>query len=89
MTSEHQGGREFDIIIQGATGFTGTLVAEYLLRQYGVDGDLRWALAGRSEEKLREVRQSLGSAASDPWLLADSRPIEIRRPTNSTENPIA
>lgn len=73
MSSEHQGEREFDVIVQGATGFTGTLVAEYLLRQYGAGGDLRWALAGRNEEKLREVRESLGSAASDVDLIvADS-----------------
>ena len=73
MSSEHQGKREFDIIVQGATGFTGTLVAEYLLRQYGADGDLRWALAGRSEDKLREVREGLGAAASELELIvADS-----------------
>lgn len=73
MTSEHQGSREFDIIIQGATGFTGTLVAEYLLRQYGVGGDLRWALAGRNEEKLRDVRQGLGSSAGElDLIVADS-----------------
>ena len=73
MSSEHQGEREFDVIVQGARGFTGTLVAEYLLRQYGAGGDLRWALAGRNEEKLREVRESLGSAASDVDLIvADS-----------------
>lgn len=73
MSSERQGKREFDIIVQGATGFTGTLVAEYLLRQYGADGDLRWALAGRSEDKLRKVREQLGSAASDVDLIvADS-----------------
>jgi len=73
LSSERQGNREFDIIVQGATGFTGTLVAEYLLRQYGADGDLRWALAGRSEDKLREVRERLGSAASDVELIvADS-----------------
>jgi len=73
LSSEHQGKREFDIIVQGATGFTGTLVAEYLLRQYGADGDLSWALAGRSEEKLRKVREGLGSAAGDVNLIvADS-----------------
>lgn len=71
--SDQQDKREFDVIIQGATGFTGTLVAEYLLRQYGASGDLRWALAGRSEQKLREVRQKLGSAANDLELIvADS-----------------
>jgi short subunit dehydrogenase-like uncharacterized protein len=65
--------REFDIIIQGATGFTGTLVAEYLLRQYGIGDNLRWALAGRSETKLQQVRDGLGAAASGLELIvADS-----------------
>ncbi len=73
MTTEQTSGREFDVIIQGATGFTGTLVAEYLLRQYGTDGELRWALAGRSEQKLREVRAQLGvAAASLELIVADS-----------------
>ena len=52
--------REFDIIVWGATGFTGALVAKYLLRQYGIDGDLRWAIAGRSQEKLDSLRSELG-----------------------------
>ena len=73
MTTDQPDNRPFDIIVQGATGFTGTLVAEYLLRQYGTDGNLRWALAGRSEEKLQEVRAGLGSEASDLTLIvADS-----------------
>ena len=65
--------REFDVVVQGATGFTGTLVAEYMVRQYGVGGNLRWALAGRSKEKLETVRDSLGpEAASLELILADS-----------------
>jgi len=40
--------QSFDIIIWGASGFTGRLVAEYLLRQYGLEGDLKWAIAGRN-----------------------------------------
>ena len=73
MTTGQNDDREFDVIIQGATGFTGTLVAEYLLRQYGIDSDLRWALAGRSEDRLREVRDALGSSASGLELIvADS-----------------
>ena len=73
MTNTTHDAREFDIIIQGATGFTGTLVAEYLLRTYGVDKDLRWALAGRSEDKLQQVRDALGDAASNLELIvADS-----------------
>ncbi|MFT6890732.1 MAG: short subunit dehydrogenase-like uncharacterized protein, partial [Halioglobus sp.] len=42
--------REFDIIIWGATGFTGRLVAEYLVDTYGVEGDLLWAIAGRNQD---------------------------------------
>lgn len=71
--SEQQENREFDVIVQGASGFTGTLVAEYLLRQYGAGGDLRWALAGRSQKKLQDVRKSLGPTANDIELIvADS-----------------
>jgi short subunit dehydrogenase-like uncharacterized protein len=67
--------RKFDLILFGATGFTGQLVAEYLLEQYGADGELRWALAGRSLSKLRAVRQALQGAkppASLTLLEADS-----------------
>jgi len=48
----------FDVIVWGATGFTGQLVAEYLAQTYGVDGDLRWAIAGRNRDKLESVRQA-------------------------------
>ena len=46
--------REFDLIVYGATGFTGRLVAEYLVERY-TDGSLKWAMAGRSADKLAEV----------------------------------
>ena len=73
MTIVQHDDRTFDIIVQGASGFTGTLVAEYLLRQYGANDELRWALAGRSEEKLRDVRAALGPEASDlKIIVADS-----------------
>ena len=39
---------KFDIIVYGATGFTGQLVAEYLAARYSSDSDLKWAMAGRS-----------------------------------------
>lgn len=67
--------RHFDLILYGATGFTGKLVAEYLLEAYGADGDLRWALAARNEEKLESVRASLQGSRPDkplPLLAADS-----------------
>ncbi len=67
--------RDFDIVVWGATGFTGALVAEYLLAQYGTghDHDLRWAIAGRSEDKLEKLRHALGAeAAALPTIVADS-----------------
>ncbi len=63
--------RIFDVIVWGASGFTGRLVAEYLLAQYGLDGKVRWAMAGRSEDKLIKVRAELGNE-DIPILLADS-----------------
>ena len=63
--------RNYDIVLFGATGFTGKLVAEYLLDQYGSGADLRWAMAGRSMDKLEAIRDELGGA-DIPLLLADS-----------------
>lgn len=65
--------REFDIILFGATGFTGSLVAEYLLREYGTNSSLRWAIAGRSPAKLETIATNLGSGGGEiPRLQADS-----------------
>ena len=44
--------REFDIIVWGASGFTGKLVTEYMEKTYG-NGNLKWAIAGRNREKLQ------------------------------------
>ena len=66
----------YDIIIWGATGFTGKLVAEYITERYGANGRVRWAIAGRNLQKLEQVRANLAkidAAAADlPLLLADS-----------------
>ncbi len=64
--------KSFDIIVFGATGFTGRLVAEYLNQTYGVNGAVRWAMAGRSASKLAEVRDALGIDAALPLLVADA-----------------
>jgi short subunit dehydrogenase-like uncharacterized protein len=64
--------RTFDLIVFGATGFTGRLVAEYLHNTYGDAGDLRWAMAGRSAARLAEVRDALGIDAALPLLVADA-----------------
>lgn len=60
--------REFDIIVYGATGYTGRLVAEYLKTKTG----LKWAMAGRSADKLAEVRDLVGVAADTPLIVADA-----------------
>ncbi len=58
--------RPYDIVLLGATGFTGALTAEYLAR-HAPDG-CRWALAGRNRERLEKVRSRL--VAIDPALAA-------------------
>lgn len=60
--------REFDIIVYGATGYTGRLVAEYLIGKSG----LKWAMAGRSADKLAEVRDLIGAPADTPLVVADA-----------------
>jgi short subunit dehydrogenase-like uncharacterized protein len=48
--------RPFDVVLLGATGFTGRLTAEYLARH---GGRVRWAIAGRSRDKLEAERDRL------------------------------
>jgi short subunit dehydrogenase-like uncharacterized protein len=64
--------RDLGIVIYGATGYTGRLVVEYFNRQYGVDGDISWAMAGRSLDKLISVRDELGVDESVPLVVADA-----------------
>jgi short subunit dehydrogenase-like uncharacterized protein len=63
----------FDIIIYGATGYTGRLVAEHFLREYaGKSGAPTWAMAGRSLTKLEEVRDEIGAPADTALIVANS-----------------
>ena len=65
--------REFDIIIYGATGYTGRLVAEYLAHHYGSREDgPKWAMAGRSLAKLEDVRDAIGAPATTPLIVANA-----------------
>lgn len=69
--------REFDIVIYGATGFVGKLTAEYLSR---AGTGVRIALAGRSPDRLAQVRGTLGDVArSWPILIADASAPETLR----------
>ena len=62
--------KAYDIILWGATGFTGRLVAEYIVDNYS-DADLSWAMAGRNKEKLLSVQKEIG-AEHIPTIIADS-----------------
>ncbi|HEX7947397.1 MAG TPA: saccharopine dehydrogenase NADP-binding domain-containing protein [Phenylobacterium sp.] len=63
---------EFDLIVYGATGYTGRLVAEHLAKRYGVGGEVKWAMAGRSAAKLAEVRDEIGAPKDTPLVVADA-----------------
>ncbi|MFN3516268.1 MAG: saccharopine dehydrogenase family protein [Novosphingobium sp.] len=63
--------RPYDIVVYGATGYTGRLVAEYLAHHYQGTGPT-WAMAGRSADKLAEVRDLIGAPADTPLLVANS-----------------
>src|SRR3569623_3044635 len=63
---------EFDIVVYGASGFTGRLVAEYLANTYGGGGEVKWAMAGRSADKLAQVRDEIGAPMETPLVVADA-----------------
>jgi short subunit dehydrogenase-like uncharacterized protein len=64
--------REFDVVVFGASGYTGKLVAEYIQSEYGENGSVKWALAGRNREKLEGIRDELGLSADLSILEVDS-----------------
>ena len=67
--------KEFDIVIHGATGFTGRLVAEYMMARYPNGSNLegiRWAMGGRSAEKLAAVRDEIGAPKDTPLVVTDT-----------------
>ncbi len=77
--AETPGRRAYDLVLVGATGFTGGLTAEYLARS-GPTG-LRWALAGRNQQKLEAVRERL--ARIDPALAdLDLLPADVGDPAS-------
>jgi short subunit dehydrogenase-like uncharacterized protein len=63
----------YDLVVFGATSFVGKILCRYLWEEFGAHGELKWCAAGRSIEKLEELRSSLGSsAASLPLAVADA-----------------
>jgi short subunit dehydrogenase-like uncharacterized protein len=66
-------GQKYSLIVFGATSFVGQILCRYLVDEFGVDGDLKWAAAARSDAKLRFLREQLGpKAAAMPLILADA-----------------
>lgn len=64
--------KEFDMIVYGATSFVGQILCRYLVEEY-TEPNFTWAMAGRSETKLKDLQTSLGDrAAAIPVLVADS-----------------
>lgn len=69
--------RELDLVVYGATGFTGGLLTRYLAKNYGAGSSLKWGIAGRNKKKLEEVRSSLGPDFSNlKIIVADSMDVE-------------
>ena len=68
--------REFDVVIFGASGYTGKLVAEYMHDQYGDDQSIKYAIAGRNIEKLFEVKKDLKLNEDITILKVDSTDLD-------------
>src|ERR1700679_3506499 len=78
---------KFDIVVYGATGFTGQLVAEYLAAHYRNDKELKWAMAGRSLDKLKSVRDAIGAPADIPLIVADAGdPVSLKAMIDQTRS---
>jgi short subunit dehydrogenase-like uncharacterized protein len=78
---------KFDIVVYGATGFTGRLVAEYLASHYAGKADLKWAMAGRSLDKLASVRDAIGAPADTALIAADAGdPVSLKAMIDQTRS---
>ena len=66
------GARTYDVVVLGATGFTGRLAARYLAERYGPSSPVRWAIAARSASKLAEIKRSLPGAADVAEIICDT-----------------
>ncbi|AEP30222.1 saccharopine dehydrogenase family protein [Brumicola nitratireducens] len=68
--------KKYDVVIFGATGFTGKLVVEYFLSQYAAGSNVSWAMAGRNLKKLAEVRDELNAPADTPLIEANGNDVD-------------
>ena len=78
MSQANHQPREFDILVWGATGFTGKIVTQYLNDNYA-NSNLTWAMGGRSSDKLAAVKRELGIPDNISVLVGDSNdPAKLR-----------
>jgi short subunit dehydrogenase-like uncharacterized protein len=68
--------KKYDVVIFGATGFTGKLVVEYFLSQYAGNDQISWAMAGRNLEKLATVRDELNAPPNTPLIEANGNDVD-------------
>lgn len=66
--------RVYDLIVFGATGYTGKLCAEYI--STSLPTNLKWAVAGRSEKKLLSIRDQMGPMSTD--RLQPGQPLQFQ-----------
>lgn len=75
----------FDVILYGATGFTGGLVAEHFHKTYGNKGELRWTIAGRDLNKLENVAKRMGADYLDCLTADANKPETLTQLTQKTK----
>jgi hypothetical protein len=69
--------RQYDIVVLGATGFTGYLAARHLAKTYGVNQSVKWAIAGRSATKLEQVKSALALELNQPEIATSLETIVV------------
>lgn len=70
--------RTYDIVLLGGTGFTGRLAAIYLAKNY--NSNIRWAIAGRTKNKLEKLQRELKSVVGDPSAEIDMILVDTSKP---------
>ena len=65
MSTTEVSSKPYDLIVFGATSFVGQILSNYLVETIGVNGDISWAIASRSESKLTILKNSIGTVASE------------------------
>lgn len=59
--------KPFDLVVHGATGFTGRLVVEYLLQRYPAGSGLRWAMGGATPKSLPPCATNWAPRPTPRW----------------------